>query len=142
VFSAASTSGDGLLSTLLTLTGQLAAFVNSAQGAAALLQIFDGLPAASAGLLPILVALGQAIVTPGQSDKGDPDRRLRALCPTAGRRASRALPRRPALAVDPAGDGAAAPIPQLSHRTPAGPRAAAALKAMMPATAPRRSFNH
>uniref|UniRef100_UPI0027DE14E9 hypothetical protein n=1 Tax=Amycolatopsis sp. MtRt-6 TaxID=2792782 RepID=UPI0027DE14E9 len=63
VFSAASTGGDGLLSTLLTLTGQLAAFVNSAQGAAALVQIFDGLHAASAGLLPILVALGQAIVT-------------------------------------------------------------------------------
>ncbi|WP_240522209.1 phage tail protein, partial [Amycolatopsis vastitatis] len=63
VFSAANTGGGGLLSTLVTLTGQIAAFVNSAQGATALVQIFDGLHAISTGLLPVLVALGQAIVS-------------------------------------------------------------------------------
>ena len=63
VFSAASTGGAGLLSTLVTITGQIAAFVDSAQGATALVQIFDGLHAVTTGLLPVLVALGQAIVT-------------------------------------------------------------------------------
>ena len=63
VFSAANTGGGGLLSTLVAVTGQIAAFVQSAQGATALAQIFDGLHALSAGLLPVLVALGQVIVT-------------------------------------------------------------------------------
>ncbi len=63
VFSAASTGGDGLLSTLVAITGQIAAFVQSAQGATALVQIFSGLHAVSTGLLPVLVALGQAVVT-------------------------------------------------------------------------------
>ncbi|WP_326950264.1 hypothetical protein OG439_16640 [Amycolatopsis sp. NBC_01307] len=63
VFSAASTGDDGLLSTLVAITGQIAAFVQSAQGATALVQIFNGLHAVSTGLLPVLVALGQTVVT-------------------------------------------------------------------------------
>ncbi|WP_328604768.1 hypothetical protein OG943_32700 [Amycolatopsis sp. NBC_00345] len=63
VFSAANTGGGGLLSTLVAITGQIAAFVQSAQGATALVQIFDGLHAIGTGLLPVLAALGQVIVT-------------------------------------------------------------------------------
>lgn len=63
VFSAANTGGGGLLSTLVAITGQIAAFVQSAQGATALVQIFGGLHAIGAGLLPVLAALGQVIVT-------------------------------------------------------------------------------
>ncbi|MCU1680123.1 MAG: Phage tail length tape-measure protein [Amycolatopsis sp.] len=63
VFAAANTGGGGLLTTLVAVTGQMAAFVRSAQGATALTQIFTGLRAITEGLLPVLVAIGQGIVT-------------------------------------------------------------------------------
>ncbi|MBE1574475.1 hypothetical protein ACFORH_38840 [Amycolatopsis roodepoortensis] len=63
VFSAASTGGGGLLTVLVDVTGQMAEFVRSAEGARALGQIFDGLHAVTSGLMPVLVSLGQAIVT-------------------------------------------------------------------------------
>ncbi|GAA4527430.1 phage tail protein [Amycolatopsis samaneae] len=63
VFSAANASGGGLLSTLVSVTDQVLAFVRSAEGAGALSQVFTGLHAIFAGLLPVLAAIGQAIVT-------------------------------------------------------------------------------
>ncbi|MDT8910885.1 hypothetical protein [Amycolatopsis sp. PS_44_ISF1] len=63
VFTAANASGGGLLSTLVAVTGQVLAFVRSAEGAGALSQIFGGLHAIITGLLPVLGAVGQAIVT-------------------------------------------------------------------------------
>ncbi|WP_328611786.1 hypothetical protein OG943_22590 [Amycolatopsis sp. NBC_00345] len=63
VFSAANTGGGGLLSTLVAVTGQMAAFVHSAEGAGALTQIFGGLHALAQGLMPVLLAIGQALVT-------------------------------------------------------------------------------
>ncbi|WP_410648154.1 hypothetical protein [Amycolatopsis sp. cmx-4-54] len=62
VFSAASTGGGGLLTVLVDVTGQMAEFVRSAEGAGALSQIFTGLHAVTSGLMPVLVALGQAII--------------------------------------------------------------------------------
>lgn len=63
VFAAANASGGGLLSTLVDVTGQVLAFVRSAEGANALAQIFTGLHAVVTGLLPVLAAIGQAVVT-------------------------------------------------------------------------------
>ncbi|MGH2870207.1 MAG: hypothetical protein ACRDNK_21885, partial [Solirubrobacteraceae bacterium] len=63
VFTAANASGGGLLSTLVAVTGQILAFVRSAEGAGALSQLFTGLHAIITGLLPVLTAIGQAIVT-------------------------------------------------------------------------------
>ncbi|WP_235078886.1 phage tail protein [Amycolatopsis orientalis] len=63
VFSAANASGGGLLSTLVEVTGQVLAFVRSAEGAGALRQIFAGLHAIIVGLLPVLTAIGQVIVS-------------------------------------------------------------------------------
>ncbi|MFD8494272.1 hypothetical protein [Amycolatopsis sp. NPDC059657] len=63
VFAAANASGGGLLSTLVEITGQMVTFVQSAEGAGALRQIFGGLHAIVTGLLPVLAAIGQAIVT-------------------------------------------------------------------------------
>lgn len=63
VFSATNASGGGLLSTLVEVTGKVLAFVQSAEGAGALRQIFAGLHAITAGLGPVFTALGQAVVT-------------------------------------------------------------------------------
>ncbi|MCK2239402.1 MULTISPECIES: hypothetical protein [unclassified Crossiella] len=63
VFSAASASGGNMLTVLVNITGQVAEFLESAQGITALQQIFGGLAAVAAGLGPIVAAIGEALVT-------------------------------------------------------------------------------
>ncbi|MBP2479098.1 phage-related protein [Crossiella equi] len=63
VFSAASASGGNMLTVLVGITGQVAEFLESAQGITALQQIFGGLATVAAGLGPIVEAIGQALVT-------------------------------------------------------------------------------
>ncbi|WP_031467091.1 phage tail protein [Sciscionella sediminilitoris] len=63
VFSAANASGTSLFATLANITGQIAAFLKSAQGTRMLGQIFGGLRAALDGVMPVLAAVGQAIAT-------------------------------------------------------------------------------
>ncbi|NUT93520.1 MAG: hypothetical protein HOY78_16010 [Saccharothrix sp.] len=63
VFAAADTGGASLLGTLTALTGSLAAFLSTGQGRLALQQIFSGLGAVTAALLPLLVAVGQTVAT-------------------------------------------------------------------------------
>lgn len=63
VFTAANTSGASLLGTLNQVTGAVLVFLRSAQGQTALEQIFGGLAAITDGLMPVLLALGQAVVT-------------------------------------------------------------------------------
>ena len=73
VFTAAGASGAGVLGSLQMATAALAEFVNSAQGSAALSQIFAGLQAAFAGIVPavmqvvgaLAIALGPVIAQLG-----------------------------------------------------------------------------
>lgn len=63
VFAAANSGGTSLLGNLNSLTGALAAFLSSGEGSRALQQIFSGLGAVTAAFLPLLLAIGNAIVT-------------------------------------------------------------------------------
>ncbi|MFI9381238.1 hypothetical protein [Kutzneria sp. NPDC052558] len=63
VFSALQQAGTTSLGVLVSLTGNVRAFLDSAAGNTALLQIFGGLNAAAAGLGPVLDALGRTVVT-------------------------------------------------------------------------------
>ncbi|WP_052684694.1 hypothetical protein [Lentzea aerocolonigenes] len=63
VFMAANSGGVSLLGNLNTLTGALAAFLSTGEGSVALQQIFSGLRAVTAAFLPLLLAVGNAIVT-------------------------------------------------------------------------------
>lgn len=63
VFAAANSGGASLLGNLNALTGALAAFLSSGEGSVALQQIFSGLRAVTAAFLPLLLAVGNAIVS-------------------------------------------------------------------------------
>lgn len=63
VFSAANTSGGGLLGTLGRLTGQAAAWLKTSEGAAVLRNIFNGLAAIGSALAPVFQALVRAAGT-------------------------------------------------------------------------------
>lgn len=63
VFNAASNAGADVLGTLQQVTGSMAAFLRSTQGATMLQQIFTGVRSALEGLGPVLSALGSAIAT-------------------------------------------------------------------------------
>ncbi|GLY51294.1 hypothetical protein [Lentzea sp. NBRC 102530] len=62
VFAAANTGGVSLLGNLNALTGSLAAFLSTGAGSVALQQIFSGLQAVTSAFLPLLTAVGDAIV--------------------------------------------------------------------------------
>ncbi|MER5262246.1 hypothetical protein ABTZ99_09225 [Actinosynnema sp. NPDC002837] len=102
VLSAANTQGAGLLTTLNAVTGSMLTFLRSAEGTLALQQIFGGLGAVAAALLPLLsevarvaasvlapavaqlgpmVAQGLAVLVAGVEPAG---RVLAALAPLAG----------------------------------------------------------
>ncbi|MGW1679395.1 phage tail protein [Saccharopolyspora sp. NPDC002376] len=62
VFAAMSASGGGMLASLVQLTGGLAAFLDSAQGATMLGQIFGGLSAAAGGLVPAVLSVATTLI--------------------------------------------------------------------------------
>ncbi|MEV5720825.1 hypothetical protein AB0L41_43760 [Amycolatopsis mediterranei] len=63
VFSAMSANGTSTLAVLLQATGAVRDFLNSAQGATLLQQIFGGIAAAGRGLAPVLAEIGRVLAS-------------------------------------------------------------------------------
>ncbi|WP_414936616.1 phage tail protein [Amycolatopsis sp. cmx-11-51] len=63
VFSAMSTSGVSTLDVLVQATGAVRDFLNSAQGATLLQQVFGGIAAAARGLAPVFAEIGRVLVS-------------------------------------------------------------------------------
>lgn len=61
IFQAASDTGGGLLGTLQTITGEFAAFLNSAEGATAIRDLFSGIMEVARALAPVLTTLVGAL---------------------------------------------------------------------------------
>lgn len=63
VFSAMSTNGVSTLDVLVQATGAVRDFLNSAQGATLLQQVFGGIAAAGRGLAPVFAEIGRVLVS-------------------------------------------------------------------------------
>ncbi|QFU94668.1 hypothetical protein [Amycolatopsis sp. YIM 10] len=63
VFSAMSTNGTSTLDVLVQATGAVRDFLNSAQGATLLQQVFGGIAAAGHGLAPVFAEIGRVLVS-------------------------------------------------------------------------------
>ncbi len=61
VFSAAQASGGGLLNTLAQITGEFAAFLNSAQGQESITALFSGIMQVASQLVPVITTLAGAL---------------------------------------------------------------------------------
>jgi phage-related protein len=64
VFSAASATGGGLLGTIEEVTGQFADFLKSAEGSAAIRDLFSGILAAAKALAPVVTTVAKAVAGP------------------------------------------------------------------------------
>lgn len=61
VFQAAGETGGGLLNTIKTITGEFAAFLNSAKGSEAIRSLFTGIAAVAGALAPVITTLVGAL---------------------------------------------------------------------------------